>query len=159
MAARVPLSVYIVLFSVWVDFMSMFLSMPLIPQYVTDPEYLNTGVALMGVAYASFAGAQMIGAPITGMLSDSCGAKRMLCASLLGSMVGLALQGAATTFEVFVAGRVVGGLFGGELVACLSRRVASQTFALLQALRRSRLRTSARSSLPKNDLPGSSTFG
>lgn len=68
------------------------LILPLIPYY---GDTYNASDSLIGVLIASYAIAQLIGAPLLGRLSDSAGRRPTLMVSVAGTMVSLLVFGAA----------------------------------------------------------------
>jgi DHA1 family tetracycline resistance protein-like MFS transporter len=77
---------------VFVDLLGFGLVLPLLPFYA---ENYGATPAVTGLLVASYAAAQLIGAPLLGRLSDRYGRRPMLMVSVLGTFVGfLFLAGA-----------------------------------------------------------------
>jgi DHA1 family tetracycline resistance protein-like MFS transporter len=64
---------------------------------------------------ASYAAAQLIGAPLLGRFSDRWGRKPVLLVSLAGTLVGFLLLGFAQTLLVLFLARILDGLTGGNI--------------------------------------------
>ena len=64
---------------------------------------------------ASYAAAQLVGAPLLGRLSDRYGRRPILLASVLGTFLGFLLLGFANALWMLFASRIIDGLTGGNL--------------------------------------------
>ncbi len=95
---------------VFVDLLGFSLILPLLPYYA---EEYGASEITIGMLTASYAAAQLIGAPILGRLSDQYGRRPVLLVSIAGTALGFLLLGLAE-----VIGRSVGmALFGANLAA------------------------------------------
>ncbi len=83
------LNIFIIVFIVMLGFG---LIMPLLPYFVADYGGSST---TLGLLVASYAGAQFIGAPILGRLSDRVGRRPILIFSMAGTALSFALLGLA----------------------------------------------------------------
>ncbi|CCX06467.1 major facilitator superfamily domain-containing protein [Pyronema domesticum] len=128
--------------SLLLDLLSFTLILPLFPRlldhYRSQPSntlleaiftYLNTfksafhrpissrfDVVLLGGALGSlFSILQAIASPIIGALSDRYGRRTALLYSMAGNILSVALWVSASTFPIFLASRVVGGLSEGNV--------------------------------------------
>mmetsp|Transcript_58926 Transcript_58926/g.140652 ORF Transcript_58926/g.140652 Transcript_58926/m.140652 type:complete len:592 (+) Transcript_58926:74-1849(+) len=120
------LSLIMVYFTVFVDFLGVALLIPIIPFLVgTSPHEdafssndmggLEPGAA-SALIMLTFNGAQLISTIIFGPMSDRVGRKPILLASLIGGTAGYAFQGIAIwmgSFWILLASRAFTGLFGG----------------------------------------------
>ena len=77
---------------VFVDMLGFGLILPLLPYYA---EKYGANAIVIGLLTASYAAAQLIGAPILGRLSDRYGRRPILMMSVLGTLVGFLLLGFA----------------------------------------------------------------
>ncbi|MGW1375429.1 MFS transporter [Streptomyces sp. NPDC002446] len=112
-------------FIILIDNLSVSLIIPvLIPiSYDSDIGLIGSGGTgtrdlFYGVAIGSYSLAMFLGAPLLGSLSDHFRRKKTLMLCLLGLAAGYALTIAALLrrdVALFVAGRVIGGLFSGSL--------------------------------------------
>ncbi|MBP7693289.1 MAG: MFS transporter, partial [Anaerolineales bacterium] len=115
---------------VMIDLLGFGLILPLLPFYAET--YAATPL-LVGLLTASYAAAQLIGAPLLGRLSDRYGRRPVLLVSIFGTLLGFLLLGVADPLgRALAAGagpdvtntviltllfisRVVDGLTGGNL--------------------------------------------
>ncbi len=120
------LSIFLVVF---IDLLGFGLILPLLPYYAE--EYGATPF-IVGLLAASYAAAQLIGAPILGRLSDRVGRRPVLLVSIAGTLVGFLLLGLAEPLGKALAGltgispnlgvlfvlffsRILDGLTGGNI--------------------------------------------
>ncbi len=117
-------------FIVFVDLLGFSLILPLLPYYA---ESFGATPFIVGLLVASYAAAQLIGAPLLGRLSDRYGRRPILLLSVAGTFGGFLLLGfaqpvgealarslspaSANLFVVAVlfASRILDGLTGGNL--------------------------------------------
>lgn len=97
---------------VFIDLLGFSLILPLLPYYA---ELFHANAAVTGLLVASYAVAQLLGAPVLGRLSDRYGRRPILLASVLGTFVGFLLLGFASALWMLFASRIVDGLTGGNL--------------------------------------------
>jgi DHA1 family tetracycline resistance protein-like MFS transporter len=97
---------------VFVDMLGFGLILPLLPYYA---ETFGASDTVIGLLVASYAAAQLIGAPILGRLSDHFGRRPVLLISLMGTMLGFILLGTARTLWVLFASRILDGITGGNI--------------------------------------------
>jgi DHA1 family tetracycline resistance protein-like MFS transporter len=92
---------------VFIDLLGFSLILPLLPFYA---ETYGATATLVGLLTASYAAAQLIGAPILGRLSDRFGRKPILITSIGGTLLGFILLGFADPLGRALAGVVAGGV-------------------------------------------------
>jgi len=97
---------------VFIDLLGFSLILPLLPYYA---ETFQASEFVTGLLVASYAAAQLIGAPVLGRLSDRFGRRPLLLASIFGTLVGFLLLGFANTLWMLFAARVIDGFTGGNL--------------------------------------------
>jgi DHA1 family tetracycline resistance protein-like MFS transporter len=97
---------------VFVDLLGFSLILPLVPYYA---KAFNASDSLIGLLVASYAAAQLIGAPILGRLSDRYGRRPVLLVSILGTAVGFAILGFANSLWMLFASRILDGATGGNI--------------------------------------------
>lgn len=109
---------------VFTDLLGFSLILPLLPYYA---EKFGATPTVIGLLVASYALAQLIGAPLLGRLSDRYGRRPILLVSIAGTIlgflllgfaepIGLAFGGAnAAVLAVLFLSRILDGLTGGNL--------------------------------------------
>lgn len=102
---------------VFVDLLGFSLILPLLPYYARS---YGANEAMIGLLTASYAAAQLIGAPVLGRLSDRYGRRPILLVSISGTALGFFLLGVAETL-----GRSIGVAFFGANLAAINGAVLS----------------------------------
>src|SRR5512146_760719 len=115
---------------VFVDLLGFSLILPQLPYYA---ESFGATPVIVGLLVASYAAAQLIGAPLLGRLSDRIGRRPVLLLSVTGTILGFILLGVAPMLGRLLAGlasaqsanafiigllffsRILDGLTGGNL--------------------------------------------
>lgn len=97
---------------VFIDMLGFGLILPLLPYYA---ETFGASDTMIGLLVASYAAAQLVGAPLLGRLSDRFGRRPVLLLSLFGTLVGFLLLGFAKTLWLLFAARILDGLTGGNI--------------------------------------------
>jgi DHA1 family tetracycline resistance protein-like MFS transporter len=110
MDRRRLITVFVIVF---VDLLGFGLILPLLPYYA---DRFGATPLVVGLLAASYAAAQLIGAPVLGRLSDRHGRRPVLLVSIAGTALGFVLLGLAETLGVWLAGLLPASLAGEELV-------------------------------------------
>lgn len=97
---------------VFIDMLGFGLILPLLPYYA---ETFGASDTVIGLLVASYAAAQLIGAPLLGRLSDRFGRRPILLISLVGTLLGFLLLGFASTLFILFAARILDGITGGNI--------------------------------------------
>jgi DHA1 family tetracycline resistance protein-like MFS transporter len=115
---------------VFIDLLGFSLILPLLPYYA---ETYGATPIIVGLLVASYAAAQLIGAPLLGRLSDRIGRRPVLLLSVAGTAIGFLLLGFADPIGRFIAemvapeaanvfviavlflSRIIDGLTGGNI--------------------------------------------
>jgi DHA1 family tetracycline resistance protein-like MFS transporter len=121
------LTIFVIVF---VDLLGFGLILPLLPYYA---EVYGATPVIVGLLVASYAAAQLVGAPLLGRLSDRLGRRPVLLLSVAGTFLGFLLLGFAAPLGQLLAGwvapqaanalilgvlflsRILDGLTGGNL--------------------------------------------
>ena len=97
---------------VFIDLLGFSLILPLLPYYA---ETFQSSDFVVGLLVASYAAAQLIGAPLLGRLSDRYGRRPVLLASIFGTFLSFLLLGFARSLLVLFVARILDGVTGGNL--------------------------------------------
>ena len=97
---------------VFIDLLGFSLIIPLLPYYA---QTFNASDTTIGLLLASYAAAQLIGAPLLGRASDRLGRRPILLISIFGTFLGFMLFGLAESLTVLFLSRILQGLTGGNL--------------------------------------------
>src|SRR5918993_5815343 len=107
---RSPLLVILV--TVFIDLVGFGIVIPVLPYYLKN---FNASPRALGLLFASYSAMQLIFSPVMGRLSDKYGRRPVLLVSLIGTGIGFAVLGAATTLWMLFAGRIFSGITGGNI--------------------------------------------
>jgi len=97
---------------VFIDLLGFSLILPLLPYYA---ETFGADPIVVGLLVASYAAAQLVGAPLLGRLSDRYGRRPILLVSIFGTFLGFLLLGFARSLWMLFASRILDGLTGGNI--------------------------------------------
>ena len=98
---------------VFIDLLGFGLILPLLPYYA---DRFGATPFVVGLLAASYAAAQLIGAPVLGRLSDRHGRRPVLLVSIAGTLLAFLLLGLAEPLGTWLAGLLPASLGGEELV-------------------------------------------
>ena len=101
-----------VLLVVFIDLLGFSLILPLLPYFA---KTFQADSFTTGLLVASYAVAQLIGAPLLGRLSDRFGRRPILLVSVFGTFLGFLLLGFANALWMLFVSRIIDGLTGGNL--------------------------------------------
>jgi len=101
-----------VILVVFIDLLGFSLILPLLPYYA---KTFQANSFVTGILVASYAVAQLIGAPLLGRLSDRFGRRPVLLVSIFGTFLGFLLLGFARSLWMLFVSRIIDGLTGGNL--------------------------------------------
>ena len=101
-----------ILLIVFIDLLGFSLILPLLPYYT---ETFNASAVVTGLLVASYAAAQLFGAPLLGRLSDRFGRRPILLISISGTFIGFMVLGFANSLWMLFASRIIDGFTGGNL--------------------------------------------
>lgn len=102
----------IIFLIVFVDLLGFSLILPLLPYYA---QTFGADAFVTGLLVASYAVAQLIGAPLLGRWSDRVGRRPVLLISIFGTFIGFVLLGFAGALWMLFLSRIIDGLTGGNL--------------------------------------------
>jgi len=97
---------------VFIDLLGFSIILPLLPFYA---ESFNATPTQIGFLVASYAAAQLVGAPLLGRLSDRFGRKPVLLISLTGTFIGFLILGFANSLWMLFLSRILDGFTGGNI--------------------------------------------
>ncbi len=103
------LSIFLIVF---IGLLGFSIILPLLPYYA---ETFGANPVLIGLLVASYAAAQLIGAPILGRLSDRFGRRPILIVSTFGTLISLVMIGLAQNIWMLFLSRILDGLTGGNI--------------------------------------------
>jgi DHA1 family tetracycline resistance protein-like MFS transporter len=97
---------------VFIDLLGFSLILPLLPYYA---ETFGATPFQIGLLVASYAAAQLVGAPLLGRMSDRFGRRPVLLISLVGTFIGFLMLGFANSLWMLFASRILDGFTGGNI--------------------------------------------
>ncbi len=103
------LSIFLIVF---IGLLGFSIILPLLPYYA---ETFGANPFVTGLLVASYAAAQLIGAPILGRLSDQFGRRPILIVSTMGTLISLVMIGLAQNLWMLFLSRMLDGLTGGNI--------------------------------------------
>ncbi|MCU1504114.1 MAG: hypothetical protein JWM12_3468 [Ilumatobacteraceae bacterium] len=110
--APLPAGFWTLWTTVALDLIGFGIVVPILGQYA---ERYGASGFTVGVLFAVYSLAQLVGAPLLGRLSDHIGRKPVIVIALLGTAVGSFVTGAAGVLWVLFLGRIIDGASGGSL--------------------------------------------
>lgn len=109
MSNKSLISIFLIVF---IDLLGFSIVLPLLPFYANK---LGANDVVVELIVASYAVAQLFGAPLLGRFSDRVGRRPVLLISIAGSLLGFIILGFARTLVLIFTSRIVDGLTGGNL--------------------------------------------
>lgn len=103
------LAVYL---TVFLDILGFGLILPALPYYARE---LGASGSLLGLLFAAYSVAQLVGSVVLGKLSDRWGRRPALLLSLAGASVAMLASAFATSLVSLAVARFAGGLFAGSI--------------------------------------------
>jgi DHA1 family tetracycline resistance protein-like MFS transporter len=97
---------------VFIDLLGFSLILPLLPYLARTFQASDFQIGLL---VASYAAAQLVGAPILGRLSDKYGRRPVLLISIAGNAVGFLLLGLANTLWLLFLARILAGITAANI--------------------------------------------
>ena len=98
--------------TVFIDLVGFGMVIPILPFYA---ERFQATPFAIGMLFAAYSWMQFFFSPVLGRLSDHFGRRPVLFLSLVGSAVGYLVMGVAGTLALVFAGRIIGGITGGNI--------------------------------------------
>jgi MFS transporter, DHA1 family, tetracycline resistance protein len=105
-------SLFTVFMVVFIGLMGFSFVIPILPFYALD---YGANELVLGLLIASYAVAQLFGAPVLGRLSDQYGRRPVLLLSAFGTFVSLLMFAFAQSLLVLFLSRILDGLTGGNI--------------------------------------------
>lgn len=102
----------VLMITAFVDMLGLIIIFPLLPFYA---EHLGADAAMVGALIAAFSIAQLVAAPVWGLLSDRYGRRPAILVGLLLSAVAYVIFAFAGSLWVLFVSRIVQGLGGGTI--------------------------------------------
>ncbi len=102
----------VIFLTVFVNLVGFGIIIPLLPFYA---ETFGASPVVIGLLFAAFSLAQLIAAPVLGVLSDRFGRRPVLIFSLIGTAVSFVMLAMAQSLVMLFAARVIDGLSGGNI--------------------------------------------
>jgi DHA1 family tetracycline resistance protein-like MFS transporter len=97
---------------VFIGLLGFSIILPLLPYYATR---FGASPFVTGLLVASYAAAQLVGAPLLGRLSDRYGRRPILIISAIGTAISLVMIGLAHNLALLFISRILDGLTGGNI--------------------------------------------
>lgn len=104
----------IIFVTVFIDLIGFGMVIPILPYYA-NIEPFNATPRDIGFLVATYSLMQFVFSPVLGRLSDRYGRRPILFISILGSALGYFVIGFANTLFLVFAGRIIGGITGGNI--------------------------------------------
>jgi DHA1 family tetracycline resistance protein-like MFS transporter len=102
----------VIFLTVFVNLVGFGIIIPLLPFYA---ETFGASPVVIGFLFAAFSLAQLIAAPVLGVLSDRFGRRPVLIFSLIGTAVSFVMLAMAQSLAMLFAARIIDGLSGGNI--------------------------------------------
>jgi DHA1 family tetracycline resistance protein-like MFS transporter len=102
----------VIFLTVFVNLVGFGIIIPLLPFYA---ETFGASPLVIGLLFGAFSLAQLLAAPVLGVLSDRFGRRPMLIFSLIGTVISFVMLALAQSLAMLFAARVIDGLSGGNI--------------------------------------------
>ncbi len=102
----------VIFLTVFVNLVGFGIIIPLLPFYA---ETFGASPVVIGFLFAAFSLAQLVAAPVLGVLSDRFGRRPVLIFSLIGTAVSFVMLAMAQSLIMLFAARIIDGLSGGNI--------------------------------------------
>jgi multidrug resistance protein len=102
----------IILLTIFIDMVGFGIVIPVLPLYA---QHFGASSVTNGFLVGIYSAVQFIVSPLIGKLSDRVGRRPVLIFSVLGTAIGFALMGAATTVAMLFVARIIDGVSGGNI--------------------------------------------
>ncbi len=102
----------VIFLTVFVNLVGFGIIIPLLPFYA---ETFGASPVVIGFLFAAFSLAQLIAAPVLGVLSDRFGRRPVLIFSLIGTAISFVMLAVAHSLAMLFAARIIDGLSGGNI--------------------------------------------
>jgi multidrug resistance protein len=112
----------LVFLTLFIDMIGFGIVIPVLPLYAEGSRFGATENQLAWIV-GIYSLLQLVCAPVIGKISDRVGRRPVLAVSILGTAVGFAILGAATTVTMLIIGRLIDGISGGNIstaMACIA---------------------------------------
>jgi len=129
----------LIFLTLFIDMIGFGIVIPVLPLYAEGSRFGATEHQLAWIV-GIYSLLQVVCAPIIGKISDRVGRRPVLAVSILGTAIGFAILGSATTVSMLMLGRVIDGISGGNIstaMACIadstSKKERSRNMGLIGA--------------------------
>jgi len=129
----------LIFLTLFIDMIGFGIVIPVLPLYAEGSRFNATENQLAWIV-GIYSLLQVVCAPIIGKISDRVGRRPVLAVSILGTAIGFAILGSATTVKMLLLGRVIDGISGGNIstaMACIadstSKKERSRNMGLVGA--------------------------
>jgi DHA1 family tetracycline resistance protein-like MFS transporter len=113
----------LIFLTLFIDMIGFGIVIPVLPLYAENPARFGATEGQLAWIVGIYSLLQFIFSPIIGKISDRVGRKPVLAVSILGTAIGFAVLGAATTVTMLLVGRIIDGISGGNIstaMACIA---------------------------------------
>jgi len=102
----------VIFLTVFVNLVGFGIIIPLLPFYA---ETFGASPVVIGLLFAAFSLAQLVAAPVLGVLSDRLGRRPVFIFSLIGTVISFVLLAVAQSLAMLFVARIIDGLSGGNI--------------------------------------------
>ena len=112
--------------AVLIDLLGFGIIIPILPFLVEEVDKAQAGF-LLAVLLSVYSLAQFVSAPLWGRLSDRIGRRPVILVGLFGSTIGFTMFGLVNTYNLYLASRIIAGLFTGATLPTARAYIADIT--------------------------------